>query len=104
MAQPERRHYWIEVLAGPLATVLSVLVAAFGVIYTVNSNNHTERNRQAAAVAQQQEERAASFELAAVQTVMAQRSCALAAARAKELVRLFPTRLKSPDFKRLTKP
>src|SRR5207253_2950978 len=31
-------------------------------------------------------------------------SCALAAARAKELIRLFPTRLKGSEFKRFTKP
>lgn len=42
--------------------------------------------------------------MAAAQIVMAQRSCTLAAARAKELVLLFPTRLKSPAFERLTKP
>lgn len=103
MAANQPRHYWIELLAGPVATLLGILVAGASVVYTVNANNDTERTRQAAAAASQQESQAAAFELAAAQIVMAQRSCTLAAARAKELVRLFPTRLESPLFKRLTR-
>src|SRR5437016_2872033 len=104
MVQTERRHYWVEVLVGPVATLVGILVAGFSVVYTVNANNKTERTRLAAATAAQQEAQRDSFELSAAQIVMAQRSCALASARAKELVQLFPTRLKSREFKRLTKP
>ena len=104
MAENERGHYWIEVLAGPVATLIGFLVAGVGVAYTVDASNEAERTRLAAAAVAQQEEQRASFELAAAEIVMAQPNCALAAARSKELVRLFPTRLKSPVFKRLTRP
>ena len=87
-----------------MATLLGILVAGYSVVYTVNANNDTEQARQAAATAAQREDRAASFELAAAQIVMSQRSCALAAARAKELIRLFPAQLKTPLFRRFTKP
>ncbi len=104
MAENERGHYWIEVLAGPVATLIGFLVAGIGVAYTVDASNEAERTRLAAAAVAQQEEQSASFELAAAELVMAQPNCALAAARSKELVQLFPTRLKSPVFKRLTRP
>ena len=104
MAQDERRHYWIEVLAGPIATLIGILVAGAGVVYTVDANNDTERARLAAAAAAQQEERRTSFELAAAQIVMSQENCTLARARARELVQLFPTRLQSPEFNRLARP
>jgi hypothetical protein len=104
MTRAERRHYWVEVLAGPAATLLGILVAGFSVVYTVNANNETEHTRQAAAAVAQKEQQQVSFELAAAQIVMSQRSCALASARARELVQLFPTRLQSREFKRLTRP
>ena len=100
MAENERGHYWIEVLAGPVATLIGFLVAGIGVAYTVDASNEAERTRLAAAAVAQQEEQSASFELAAAELVMAQPNCALAAARSKELVQLFPTRLKSPVFKK----
>ena len=79
-SENERRHYWVEVLAGSLATLFGILVAGVGVIYTVNANSDNERDSQAAAAASQQQEHAASFELTAAQIVMSQRSCTLAAA------------------------
>lgn len=104
MAQDERRHYWIEVFASPVAGLIGILVAGAGVAYTVDASNDTERTRLAAEAAAQREQQSASFELAAAEIVMAQRNCTLAAARANELVQLFPTRLESPVFKRLTRP
>jgi hypothetical protein len=101
----ERKHYWIEVLAGPIAMFVGILVGALGVIYTVNANHDNERDRQAAtaaaervrqeaSIAAQRQDQKSSFELTAAQVVMSQRNCTLARARAKQLVRLFPLSLK----------
>jgi hypothetical protein len=93
MPARDARHYWLEFLLPPLVTLLSVAVAALGVYFSVKSNNDTERKREqsAAVLAQQDSER--SFQLAAVQIVMSQRTCKLAQARAKTLIRLFPEQL-----------
>lgn len=73
-----------EVWATPVATVLAVLVAAAGIVVNDRSNNATERSREKNA-----------FVLEAAQVVMSQPTCKLAEARARQLVRVFPT-LKSP--------
>ena len=92
---------WREVWPQPIATVLAVAVAAAGIYFTDRSNNDTEHNREktqfALAAAQQRN----AFVLAAAQVVMSQPTCKLEQARARQLVRVFPT-LKSP-FSKLTK-
>jgi hypothetical protein len=88
----------------PIATLLGVGFAALGVILTVQSNNATERAREASAASVQADANTAAFRLAAAEIVMAQPTCKLAEARARELIKLFPTRLSVPAFERFTQP
>jgi hypothetical protein len=88
-----RDRDWRELWLQPIATVLSVAVAALAIYFSVKSNNDTERQREQAAAVLAQKDADRAFQLAAVQIVMNQRTCKLAQARAKTLIRLFPDQL-----------
>jgi hypothetical protein len=104
--EPAWRDVWRRpaLVLPPLATVIAVVFASWFAYKTIQSNNDVEhaRERQDAALAQQQP--ASAFQLAAVQIVMAQGTCALAQSRARTLVKLFPSlrqrlsRLTSPSL------
>jgi hypothetical protein len=87
------RRDWRDLWLLPAATVLSVLIAALAIYFTVKSNNDTERQRERAAAALSAKDAERAFQLAAVQIVMNQRTCKLAQARARTLVRLFREQL-----------
>jgi hypothetical protein len=94
---------WRELWLQPIATVLSVFIAAAGIYFATKSNNDTERKREGSASALAVEDARRAFQLAAVQIVMSQRTCTLAQARAKTLVMLFPAQL-DPVLQPLTRP
>jgi hypothetical protein len=103
-APKSARHYWLELLITPVVSLLGILIAAVSIYASVKSNNDTERAREKATIAAQRDAEAAAFELAAAQIVMGQSSCKLAQTRAAELVALFPKRLDTSLFTRLTRP
>jgi hypothetical protein len=96
-------RYWLELVITPLVSLLGIFIAAAGIYLSVRSNNDTERIRERVALEVQRDQQAAAFELAAAQIVMSQGTCKLARIRAAELVKLFPSRLETPLFKRLTR-
>jgi hypothetical protein len=94
MPARDARHYWLELLLPPFVTLLSVGAAAAAIYFSVKSNDDTERKREQAAAVLAQKGADRAFQLAAVQIVMNQRTCKLAQARARTLIRLFPEQLR----------